>query len=159
MRYYIDHVLEGMALVREKDLREARTALESEHKGLEDLHSVMLQAPVALANALADAGQKVLEQAQLTKGDFNKILGEYTGSILSELPNQYEFERLEANRDRAQKKVDSLEQAPELELFLKAVRQGGETHVSQHAIKQAGFSNENITRYVMARAKHTEVEN
>lgn len=155
MRYSIDHVLEGIQLHRKAQMEVLATKMSARSLESEALNERRATAPSRLEDVLLQQATRVAGLPVLGRDDFNTVREAIT-RLERSVPDQYEV-------DNTARKVQQLRQEhadlatvhavgdTTLEQFLHALQAGGETHVSQHGLKQAGFNGEPITRYIVAR--------
>lgn len=155
MRYEINHVLEGIALTRDARQAALYQELGDKSQQLWDAKAKRDGGPRSLVEVLrVQATAAGLLQA-VTQEDFNTIRDEIT-RLERALPSTYEVARLETALARLQGEYDELAtlvdtKATRLEQFLRALQAGGETHVSQHSLKQSGFAVDKLTDVIVAR--------
>jgi hypothetical protein len=158
MRYDIKHVLEGIGIALQQELEVRETELDhAVAKQAADLEQAR-RGPVRLSEALQDLLVELEKTSQLSRDDYNSRIeklkiGNWTPDTL---PPQYELNKHPEKIGKLAGEVDRIAAAlrsrnSPMENFLRGLLDGGETHVSQHSIKQAGFNPAELTRYVTAR--------
>lgn len=160
MRYSIDHVWEGIQLHRQEHLVTLKRGEQRLLETQQALQARVQAAPAEIAELLYQAARKVeaksaLHQQHYPDRDGNVL--EKVAKALRRLPSEYDLDKvsreLQQNRDRQTAvQAEAASRDTRLEQFLRALQQGGETHVSQHSLKQAGFDGAQFTNYVLARA-------
>lgn len=156
MRYSIDHVLEGIQLARKARLEGIAAEIGTHTLELEALRERRADAPRRLADLLRELANRVDEMPVVSHTDYELVR---TDIIRLErgTPSQYDVDNLARNITTLQDRHAELAKEhaaadTQLEQFLRAVQAGGgETQVSQHGLKQAGFNAEPVTRYIVAR--------
>ena len=157
MKHLITHVLEGI----QADRKEQLAAVEDRHAAacgkVADLHQRLADAPNQVVDFLENQATKLRaigtfdrQQVELVRTDLLRLE--------RSIPTSYDLGQAGKDVDYRQSRLDDLQaeylgQDTQLEQFLRALLTGGETHVSQHALKQAGFDLKPITTYILARAR------
>lgn len=160
MRYLIDHVLEGVNIRRAQMLQEAEDRLRELADKAGAQQDIMAKMPDRLITGMNHVADELDNMTSLQPGQWEELVTRHIKPLLNDMPAKYEWDRLQQDLERAERHAASLRGMiqsgdSDLEVFLRAVKEGGETHVSQHALKQAGFDT-NVTDYIVARATFTK---
>jgi hypothetical protein len=139
MKYLIDHVLEGIVADRSKRLTEAQNEYDMANQKLAEVQEARAQAPANIAAGLRQLAERVHREdtshrdAEIElKRLYNSAPSVYdVGRIRQEVHKLGTRANVLAHDDRTNNSA--------LETFLRALKDGGETHVSQYGLKQAGF--------------------
>lgn len=162
MRYSIDHVLEGIQYARVAQLNSRMEAVVTTKESLAKVELRRGAAPVTLARMLQEFSIQMSLLRRLERSDYDAIRSSVTRHE-RDAPSHYDEGNLQAQVKRLQEQADELAAEAEaqngpLEQFLRALQEGGETHVSQHGLKQAGFKAERVTDYIVARSQAQQAQ-
>ena len=137
MKYLIDHVLEGSVADRARRAKEATEALEEAQQVLAEKVERRDELPGLIGSGLREYALHVEREGTPSLRDM-----ELEVKRLYNLgPSAYDIgqQRLKVKQLAERAEDLNLEGDSSLEQFLKALKDGGETHVSQYGLKQAGF--------------------
>lgn len=157
MRYLITHVLEGIQAYRAEQI----TAAEARHSEacarVGELRLRLELVPQEVADFLEAQVAKLRTNTSFDRQQVELIRTDLL-RLERSTPTPYDLDQAARKVDRLQGELDNLQaerqaQDTQLEQFLRAVQAGEETHVSQHALKQAGLDLKPITTYILARAR------
>jgi len=155
MRYSIQHVLEGIQHDRKARLKKVGQEHEELLKEWAAARETRAHQPNLAAAKLRELAEEAGRKSTFDRDDLREV-EQAMYKVYHQAPTQYAVSQLEA---KAKAKADEylrLEgltntQDSPLEVFLRALQSGGETHISQHGLKQAGFGDHTVSRYIVAR--------
>lgn len=161
MKYSISHVLAGISIKRQQDID--CTAEEILAKG-RAIEKTKQRAALALKQLKELTLMHVSTMDQLTaywKTGSALVIPD-SDKIVRNAPTEFELLRneeqirdLQTRKERLEAQAASADTG--LELFLRAVQAGGETHITQHGLKVAGFDNLKISHYIIAHNQESTV--
>lgn len=165
MRFSIAHILVGIKALKVEQVEAAIAKRdELQEKQLARLARVA-EAPAKVSGMLDDLALTVSEMTEARSDSFlywGKSWGREIYEYTRRLPSLYDVGHGQELVDKQDKLIASLQYpshtADEFELFLEALADGGETHISQSALKLAGFRNVKVADYITARARAQATE-
>lgn len=157
MRYLIDHVLEGLEAYRVQQILVLQRQNEKLDTEIADSYKVAEKTSETVTKQVKALTELVEQQAFIFGEDIHEIIDKLYG-IHRAAPKQWKAKDLEKKLKENREDIERLRRAnqtkdSEVEVFLRAVQEGGETHVSQHGLKQAGFGHLTAANYIAARAR------
>lgn len=153
MRYSIDHVLEGIAIHRGEQVLTLQAGLQGANEKLGELIQHRSEAPGKLVELLRHHAELANQQPRVERDDFQAV-HDAVRRLERDTTKEYDVDNQARKVAQLQQDLDQLPAVgtTRLEQFLKALQAGGETHVSQHSLKQAGFAVEHLVTVILARA-------
>ena len=154
MRYLIDHVLEGIKADRKTRLTDAQAKYDQLGAELTKLQADKACGPEDIAAHLRRLAQQVHSGTVSTYSDADRIVRDAFNSV----PSAMTIGNKRKQFEQAGRELDTLRHyartcRSDLEVFLSGIKEGGETHVSQHGLKQAGYGHVTIAPLIVARSR------
>lgn len=155
MRYDITLVLEGIQAHRQE--RIAR--LQGQTAQYQDELTASYKEAEAYAATAQEWFEKALDDIKSTSFVFKNQLDSLDGSLYHLRRGAPSDNRVQSRERQIKSNVTLIENLNQqtarcdspLEVFLKGVQAGGETHVSQHGLTQAGFKDQPVSLFIAAR--------
>lgn len=154
MRYKIDHVLNGIALHREDELKDLAVRIDrliSEHaeksaQAGDVGETIRSTIRVVLRGVMESSGPVFAEDLRTLEDQLWRVRGGAPSRRALEQVGE-KVERAQALRERLQHEAEAKD--GELERFLHLLQEAGETTVSQYAVNEAGFKRHKLSAYVI----------
>lgn len=151
MRYPIGAVLKGYAAHRKATI----------DKATQDYRDLLMEQDRRIAEAEDSRpaiANELYRQAELIRTGTRALTSVYRDALEVEVkkkwnvPAQWDVDRNKREQAHAETYMDTLANAPEPELvkFLKTMQSSGESYISAHGVRQAGFDPKDLTAWVLA---------
>jgi hypothetical protein len=159
MRYKIDHVLNGIALLREDELKDLAGRIDSLISEHAETSARSGELGDQVRSTIREALKDVMKEDGPLFAEDLRTLEDSLWRIRGKAPSRSTLERLERQVANAQAQTERLQHEAEekdsdLERFLHLLQEAGETTVSQYAVTEAGFKRHKLSAYVIRHGQH-----
>lgn len=157
MRYLIGHVLEGIAAHRQNQIQQLTDSYIADSQEIKDLYRQAEEGTERIISQLRSYADEISGEGWVFLEDLRR-LRDWLWDRETKIPRRGTVRAKEGRLDEKNSQIIRLKEAQDtkdsnLEVFLRAIQEGGETHVSQHGLKQAGFKDQNVATFIAARAR------
>lgn len=158
MKYAIAHILEGIRLHRQAEIRRTEDSIKETGAARAAAQDKARQGAADFRELVEDFALNLQGLSGLYRqGKETAVPG--VQQLLKQMPTRFEVDRytqqltdLEARSVRLAAQAETAD--TQLEQFLRALQAGGESHITQNALKMSGYPDVRIDQYIIAHNEH-----